>query len=271
MSPNNANTLTFGSSTSERLRGRRWQCYDVGQSTSPVRIVSVVRLMHVQQFDYYATPIMNDKPFDFNTPIHTPTERRPRGPGSPPQHSSEKHPSPFPQGQNGEVPHDEDPINSPEASEALEGDIRRRFWDNVDVRRPNECWPWTGYTDRDGYGRMSVSGRKRQAHRIAYRLKYRDRPPVVMHRCDNPPCCNPLHLKGGTQGENVRDKVRKDRQAKGSANGRAKLTEDQVVEIKRLLRAGDISQAEIARTFRISKSVIRDIRRGRTWRHVELS
>ena len=66
----------------------------------------------------------------------------------------------------------------------------------------------------------------------------------------------------------MRDKVRKDRQAKSSSNGRAKLTEKEVKSIKWALFWNYWSYAEIARRYRVSKSVIRDIKRKKTWKHV---
>lgn len=153
-------------------------------------------------------------------------------------------------------------------SDKTEEDVEHRFWERVDKAGPDECWPWKGRKDRDGYGLVKIRGKKRRAHRVAYRLRYRDRPPVIMHLCDNPPCCNPLHLQGGSQKENMRDKIRKDRQARGSENGRAKLTEDQVRKILCLLREGNVAQTEIARMFSVSKYVVRDIKEGRTWRHL---
>lgn len=66
----------------------------------------------------------------------------------------------------------------------------------------------------------------------------------------------------------MKDRVRKDRQAKGSNNGRAKLTEKEVKSIKWVLFWNYCSQAEIARRYWVSKSVIRDIKREKTWKHV---
>jgi hypothetical protein len=45
--------------------------------------------------------------------------------------------------------------------------IEERFWSRVDVRGPDECWPWMAATVK-GYGQLSVMGRNEYAHRIAY-------------------------------------------------------------------------------------------------------
>lgn len=87
----------------------------------------------------------------------------------------------------------------------------------------------------------------------------------MLHRCDTPACCNPAHLFLGTHAENMRDMVRKGRQARGRrVFGNAKLREEDVVEIRRLKRSG-VSQNEIARAFGITKSSVSYIVRGITW------
>ena len=144
-----------------------------------------------------------------------------------------------------------------------------RFWNSVKTCDPEQCWEWKGKKDRDGYGVFRYRLREHRAHRVAYRLKHGgEQPPVVMHTCDNPACCNPVHLRGGSPSQNMLDKLRKDRQARGSSNGRAKLTEKEVKSIKWGLFWNYCSQAEIARRYRVSKSVIRDIKREKTWKHV---
>lgn len=87
------------------------------------------------------------------------------------------------------------------------------FWERVDVRGPDECWPWRlGLTRGYGYVR---SGRRRRyrAHRIALAFHLRRDPgPVVRHSCDFGACCNWAHLLTGTQADNVADAVERGRQ-----------------------------------------------------------
>lgn len=75
------------------------------------------------------------------------------------------------------------------------------------------CWIWLGCIDGDGYGRIKVNGRSERVHRVSVarkfpRLRTED---VVLHLCDVRSCCNPAHLKVGTQRENVRDAIAKGR------------------------------------------------------------
>jgi hypothetical protein len=105
-----------------------------------------------------------------------------------------------------------------------------RFWKYVDQSGgPDACWPWRGHILKGKeYGQFTIRrGVVVSSHRHAYELENgaieghvagdpaTER--VIMHTCDNPPCCNPKHMKVGTHGENAADKVAKGRQARGPA------------------------------------------------------
>ena len=75
---------------------------------------------------------------------------------------------------------------------------------------------------------------------------------------------NPKHLQEGTQLDNMRDKVSKQRQAKGETNGNSVLTADKVLQIKQMLSA-NIPSVIIAKTFKVTPENISSIKRGKTW------
>jgi len=91
----------------------------------------------------------------------------------------------------------------------------QRFWEKVDHSAgPLACWPWQDGKDRDGYGRFHVNrpgNTGERAHRVAFGLATGEDPISVLHRCDNPGCCNPAHLFAGDQALNNRDAHRKGR------------------------------------------------------------
>lgn len=132
---------------------------------------------------------------------------------------------------------------------------------------PTECWPWPLATDRDGYGTLKVGGKSIKAHRAVASLFYPHRPQaVVRHLCNNPSCVNPIHLRPGTALENAADRVANGRSGNlsGERNGRAKLSEAQVIEVRSSSKNG----AALARQFGVSKVLICSIRRGTAWSHV---
>lgn len=81
-----------------------------------------------------------------------------------------------------------------------------RFLSLVDIREENECWPFKGYIGKNRYGSLKINGKNMKAHRFAYEVKNGAVPSglAVLHKCNNPRCCNPSHLVAGTLSENMR-------------------------------------------------------------------
>jgi hypothetical protein len=131
------------------------------------------------------------------------------------------------------------------------------------------CWEWQARAEINGYGTFTVrSGVQRLVHRLAYEIHAGEPPPkglVVRHRCDNPKCVNPDHLELGTHAENMRDKVSRGRQVRGERSPSAKLTEDQVREIR---SAPEGQGRTLARKFGISNTQVSKIKNGHAWQHV---
>lgn len=97
------------------------------------------------------------------------------------------------------------------------GSDEMRLWKRVRIEGPNDCWLWMGAKGRTGYGQFPgtdmYKGSPMPAHRVMYGVAFGRVPRglSVMHTCDNPPCCNPFHLKLGTHTDNMRDMQRKGR------------------------------------------------------------
>jgi hypothetical protein len=137
---------------------------------------------------------------------------------------------------------------------------------------PDRCWPWTGYCNPEGYGRLTVNGRTRYAHHIALELVGFIVPAEflqVRHLCHNRPCCRHDHLKIGTPQDDTDDKVSAGRQARGERFPQSKLNTTKILEIRSLYAAGGITQEMLAQRYSVSQMVISRIVRGERWRHVE--
>lgn len=150
------------------------------------------------------------------------------------------------------------------------GLMERNFWAKVDKSSgPDACWPWTGAVNGDGYGMVRRRGWPGSAHRAASWLTAGDLPNdvCVLHRCDNPPCCNPAHLFRGTNVANTADRNQKGRQAKGERNANSKLTEADVLAILDEHGMG-MSVASIAARHDVVPGTIYFILSGSNWRHV---
>lgn len=141
------------------------------------------------------------------------------------------------------------------------------FWDALD--RSGDCWLWTRQLDRKGYGRFSYQGRFWRAHRLAWELTYGAIPSglVVCHRCDVRNCCRLSHLFIGTVADNNEDRKSKGKYALGASVHNAKLSEEQVREIKRRLGIG-AKKKPLAREFGVNPRCIDFIATGRNWGHV---
>lgn len=174
--------------------------------------------------------------------------------------------------------------------------IDERVWDHVNKDGPTPphvadlgpCWEWAGDRVRHGYGviRNGSKGAGRTlAHRVTYAVTFGPIPEGlhVLHKCDNPPCVRPDHLFVGTHADNMADARQKKRFAagdrspsrlfperlrRGSRGYWAKLTEEQVAEIKAMYRPYRVSQHTIAKMYGVTRGTIAQIIQGKAWRHV---
>jgi len=150
------------------------------------------------------------------------------------------------------------------------------FWSKVVVGQRDECWLWRHTTDKDGYGIAYIPSRHQsvRAHRLAYRFWYGPIPDglLICHKCDNPACVNPRHLFKGTVADNNHDRDRKGRgrDQHGIKHNMAKLTDADVLEIRRLLSGTPEPglKAATARRFGVSAATITQILRRKRWTHI---
>lgn len=83
--------------------------------------------------------------------------------------------------------------------------IEEGFWRHAIVK-DGGCWGWNGATDKDGYGKFDSKGSTISGHRASFMVHYGNPEWAhVLHRCDNPICCNPEHLFLGTHQDNMDD------------------------------------------------------------------
>lgn len=131
------------------------------------------------------------------------------------------------------------------------------------------CWLWLGGCDEDGYGKAKVNKKHIRAHRWAWMLFCGEIPANlwVLHRCDVPSCVNPDHLFLGTNLENVDDRERKGRGYAMPIHREPKVTEAQVLEIRKL--RGLVRQVDLGKRFGIHNSQISRIQRGLYWAHLD--
>lgn len=166
-----------------------------------------------------------------------------------------------------------------------------RFWSNVDKRGPKECWPWLRGKSY-GYGSFAIYYPKEKRVRsfvasrvslfIAKGMKRRHRGMHALHSCDFKSCVNPRHLFWGTQLDNVADRVKKGRTAKGLQSGRytkpestlrgerhprATISEQTAIEVLRRFRCG-LRPVQIYRALNLTKATVHLICSRASWRHL---
>ncbi|MFJ0492812.1 HNH endonuclease signature motif containing protein [Citrobacter werkmanii] len=129
------------------------------------------------------------------------------------------------------------------------------------------CWIWRRSVASSGYGQIRLNYKNLRANRASFMVFKGEIPDgmVIRHTCDNKLCINPDHLILGSCKQNSEDMVSRDRQAKGIKNGRCKLSEDTVREIKK----STLSCSKTAEKFGISKSHAHKIMKGAAWSFIK--
>lgn len=171
------------------------------------------------------------------------------------------------------------------------GSAENRFWKLVN--KTESCWLWIGRPSDNGYGKF-FDGSHTTAHRFSYKLHFNQSPECVRHKCDVRLCVNPDHLIGGTQTDNIKDRdirgrthrgpkpnrigkaiglnsgshTKPESRRKGVLNGMAKLTEQDVKEIRHEYcgKYGQLSM--LGRKYGVSHVMISDIVSYKNWSHI---
>jgi len=120
---------------------------------------------------------------------------------------------------------------------------------------------------------LQWKGKLTTCHRLAYDLFVGAIPAglSVLHAChgNDGACVNPLHLKIGTQADNVADmfKVGTFKIRRGSKNASAKLTEESVRRMRAERQLG-ATQTSLAKKYGVSQPLVGKIVRREQWTHV---
>lgn len=162
--------------------------------------------------------------------------------------------------------------------------IADRLWRRTNKQGPivrlelGHCWLWTGCATSKGYGSIGLgppSPRNscESTHVVSWKIAHpgKEIPPgmVVRHACDERRCVNPEHLSLGTPLDNSRDAIERGRTAAGEENGRAILTEADVIEMRRLHGTG-VSFTVLAEKHGINFATVSQAIRGVTWKRIPI-
>ena len=151
------------------------------------------------------------------------------------------------------------------------------LWSKVDVKNPDECWPWKGFVSESGYGRTWINDVGYYAHRVIFNLANpgmielkaptnKKAKGFLMHLCDNRVCCNPKHLKVADLRENNLDMHQKGRvkHKTGEDHHRSVFTNQQIAQIMDMRNNGK-TMREIAIYFDAKISTVKSLIRRMTY------
>ena len=147
------------------------------------------------------------------------------------------------------------------------------------IKKTKTCWLWRGalHTSKKRkwiypYGQLHVKGLPSQAHRLSWEIHYGAIPDglFILHKCDNPPCVRPDHLKSGTAKDNNRDALVKGHsiQWKGSCKKGHPLDDVYIYPNKRQRYCRRCSRVSQLKWYHRNSARINLERRRKRTRHV---
>lgn len=138
------------------------------------------------------------------------------------------------------------------------------------VEKTESCWLWKGCAQPNGYGLYGMDYKVLRAHRASYVIF---KGPIqkgflVLHSCDNRSCVNPKHLRTGTHKDNSMDAIKRNRQIRGSAHGRSKMSEEDVLRLRKQYDGKHGSIKKLADKEGLNKELVRKILKRLSWTHI---
>ena len=152
-------------------------------------------------------------------------------------------------------------------------DFFEKYAERIMPEPMSGCWIWFWSQTTAGYGNFTRNGKTHYAHQCAFDAVHGNGAHVgivVRHQCDFKPRCNPDHLLGGTAQDNVDDAWARDRMRplKGEAVHTAILTEEVVIEARRLAASG-MPVCDVAKAVGFSWKITDLAIRGVNWKHIQ--
>jgi hypothetical protein len=138
--------------------------------------------------------------------------------------------------------------------------------------KEDDCLTWPYYTDKYGRSIVHSDGKLHYGSRLVCELVHGDPPSpahIAAHNCGNGhlACVNPKHIRWATKQENSDDMIAHGTRQRGEATPAAKLTANQVREIRTL--ASSMTQMDLAARYGVGREAISKIVTGRRWAWLE--
>lgn len=162
-----------------------------------------------------------------------------------------------------------DPLFKPPINQ---GKRHKYLRDVVIKHEGKDCLFWPFVAPSHGYPIITYDGIQIGVHRLVCQMVHGEPPHRKMHAahsCGNGHlgCVNHRHLSWKTAKGNCDDRIGHGTLPRGESSSQSKLTEADVLEIRRIGR--DMTQMQLASMFNVDRSTIGYVLRKTTWSHIE--